>query len=316
MQPKDEVVLVTGAGGSIGSAVCETLAERWGCRIVALDCDDTALHELAIRMEAVPGSRVEYVLHDVADDFQSVMKPHRRITTVIHAAAIKHVGIAERSRRRTEVVNVGGTAEACVFAEERGARMLLISTDKAASARCHMGRMKRQAEMHVLEPLDARLWSGVFRLGNVWWSRGSVLPTWEMRRSLGLPIPCVRGEVTRFGLTPLHAAECIVSCLYPPKEIPSCSIIVPIAMSRWKLSDLARAYKRAHPQIMFSWRDMPSHENAHEILFRHGEAARVYANGGERYAGPRCSEHSTDDPFLSRDDMEIIVRCPPCGNPQ
>jgi FlaA1/EpsC-like NDP-sugar epimerase len=198
-------VLVTGAGGSIGSELCRQLARfDPGC-LVMVDRDESGLHgtQLALEGRALLDSPW-LVLADIRDRdriFQ-VFQDHRP-DVVFHAAALKHLSLLEHHPAEAWKTNVVGTQHVLEAAEAYGVdRFVNVSTDKAADPVCVLGYSKRICERLTAEVAarTGRVFVSV-RFGNVLGSRGSVLGVFERQLRQGGPITITHRDVTRYFMT-------------------------------------------------------------------------------------------------------------------
>lgn len=211
---KGRRILVTGAGGSIGSEVVKQLLAFEAAEIIALDHDETHLHEAKMRWSAGVGTDIETVLCDIreASKLSSVFERYAP-EIVFHAAAHKHVPILELHPDEAVKTNVVGTANLLTVCEKYGVdRFVLISTDKAASPASVMGATKRVAEM-LVQAADERVQGTVFtavRFGNVLGSRGSVVPTFREQIRLGGPLTVTDPEMTRYFMTTVEAVGLVL----------------------------------------------------------------------------------------------------------
>lgn len=213
-----KTVLVTGAGGSIGSELCRHLIGCGPAALVLLDHSEAALYAVDAELrEAMPDCRLVPVLGSIADAtlLKDVLACHS-VHSVIHAAAYKHVPIAEANPAATVANNVIGTrilAECCAKAGVR--RFVLISTDKAVRPVGVMGASKRLAEI-VVQDLSNRHPTTKFsivRFGNVLGSSGSVVPLFRQQIERGGPVTITHPDVTRFFMTPAEAARLVLAVL-------------------------------------------------------------------------------------------------------
>jgi FlaA1/EpsC-like NDP-sugar epimerase len=205
-------VLVTGAGGSVGGELARQLA---GCQPAELTLMDHAEYGL-FRVDAelrdlFPRVRISVVLGDVTRRVDMgracrVARPH----VVFHAAAYKHVTLAEQAPVGAARTNVLGTVEAVRAAKACGARFVFISTDKAAQPRSVMGATKRFAELLVLDQAGDGFRPIVTRFGNILGSSGSVVEIMLRRAGRGLPVPVTDGDATRFFMTGEEAAALVM----------------------------------------------------------------------------------------------------------
>lgn len=212
-----KVVLVTGAGGSIGSELCRQVLSVGPARLLLIEQSEFALYAIHQELEAkLAGREIGLVplLASVQDqermqEIMSTWHPH----TVYHAAAYKHVPLVEHNPAEGIKNNVLGTLRAAKAASENGvADFVLISTDKAVRPTNIMGASKRLAEM-VLQALAATNPGTKFtmvRFGNVLGSSGSVVPKFRQQIRDGGPITLTHAEITRYFMTIPEAAQLVI----------------------------------------------------------------------------------------------------------
>ncbi len=201
-------VLVTGAGGSIGSEICRQVAELDPALLVLLDHDETHLHDTAATLTV----GCEQVLVDITDQ-SAVFEVFARFRpeVVFHAAAHKHVPVLEDYPVEAARTNVFGTLNVVEAAVEVGAqRFVQISTDKAVRPSSVMGASKHVAEQIVLSraPLGASYCT--VRFGNVLGSRGSVIPTFARQIANGGPVTVTDPRMTRFFMSVEEAVQLVL----------------------------------------------------------------------------------------------------------
>ncbi|HUG86709.1 MAG TPA: nucleoside-diphosphate sugar epimerase/dehydratase [Euzebya sp.] len=201
-------VLVTGAGGSIGSEILVQVAGLGPASLIALDCDETHLFDAA----ALVDGACTQVLADVRDHRQvkQAFDAHRP-EVVFHAAALKHVPILEAHPSQAVATNVVGTRNVVRAARAAGVeRFVLISTDKAVNPSSVMGATKQLAEQVLLAEAPQGLpWSAV-RFGNVLGSRGSVVPTFMRQIAAGGPVTVTDVNMTRYFMTIPEAVQLVL----------------------------------------------------------------------------------------------------------
>lgn len=210
-------ILVTGAGGSIGSELCRQLMTYSPSRLVLYDVSELALYEIDRELRARPDADktvIISVLGSVTDSrgTRSVIADHK-IEVIIHAAAYKHVPLVEANPVAGMVNNVLGTRTLADAAEEAGVgRFILISTDKAVRPTNVMGASKRLAEMVVqdLAKRSSRTLFSMVRFGNVLGSSGSVVPLFREQIQKGGPITLTHEDVTRYFMTISEAAHLVL----------------------------------------------------------------------------------------------------------
>lgn len=210
-------VLITGAAGSIGSALAERLAEIGCAQLSLLDHFDHSLLDLFERIRrAAPAQPVSDILCDIRDPgrLQAVMRTAKP-DVVLHAAALKHVHLGERHPIECVLTNLVGMGNTLAAAASAGAaHFILVSSDKAAAPVCIMGGTKRLAELHVAgfaaeSAMSMRLKS--VRFGNVLGSQGSVLPRFAAQIEAGGPLEVTHPEMERYFMTPAEAVGFILS---------------------------------------------------------------------------------------------------------
>ena len=202
---KDKKVLVTGAGGSIGSELCRQIA-RWQPKtLIMLGHGENAIFEayLAIN-EQFPELDIQTVIADIRDhDRIERIFQEKRPDVVFHAAAHKHVPLMENNVDECVLNNIGGTKNLLdISLANHVKRFVLVSTDKAIRPVNVMGATKRIAEMMVI---DAAKRSGspytVVRFGNVLGSRGSVVPLFKRQIAKGGPVTITHKDMKRYFMT-------------------------------------------------------------------------------------------------------------------
>jgi FlaA1/EpsC-like NDP-sugar epimerase len=212
---KGRSVLVTGAGGSIGSALCREVSRLAPSRLVLLDSSEFSLYavdgELARSHPAL--NRVA-VLGSVTDGalLERVMREYS-VEVVIHAAAYKHVPLVEANPCEGVHNNVVGTACAASAAARAAVKLfVLVSTDKAVRPTNVMGASKRLAEL-VVKAAQAKSPQTTYcmvRFGNVLGSSGSVVPLFREQIARGGPVTVTHPEVTRYFMTIPEAAQLVL----------------------------------------------------------------------------------------------------------
>ncbi len=207
-------VLVTGAGGSIGSELCRQIHRFAPAELIMLDRDESALHavQLSIEGRALLDSP-NVVLGDIRDtEFVTRLFEDRRPQVVFHAAALKHLPMLEQYPGEAIKTNVWGTLSVLDAAKQSGVeRFVNISTDKAANPCSVLGYSKRVAE--GLTAATAREASGTYlsvRFGNVLGSRGSVLTAFSAQIAAGRPVTVTDPSVTRYFMTIEEACQLVI----------------------------------------------------------------------------------------------------------
>jgi FlaA1/EpsC-like NDP-sugar epimerase len=208
-------ILVTGAGGSIGSELCRQIS---GCRpanLILLDHGEHALFQIARELHGlVPDIKVTPILGSVTDKaLVNVLMQSKKVDIVLHAAAYKHVPLVEENAIEGMRNNVIGTRVVANAARDAGVeRFILVSTDKAVRPTSVMGASKRFAEM-IVQDLATRASTTRFsmvRFGNVMGSSGSVIPLFAEQIAKGGPVTLTHADVTRYFMTIPEAARLVL----------------------------------------------------------------------------------------------------------
>jgi FlaA1/EpsC-like NDP-sugar epimerase len=212
---KGKRVLVTGAGGSIGSELCRALVLHQPAQLLKLDRDESALHALQLSLE---GHGLlcsdDLLLADLRDasTMQRIFAEHRP-QIVFHAAALKHLSLLEQYPAEAVQTNVRGTLTVLEAAAAAGVeRFVNISTDKAAAPVSVLGYSKRITER--LTAAMAETAPGAYvsvRFGNVLGSRGSVLTAFKAQVAGGGPVTVTHPDVTRYFMTVHEAVRLVLA---------------------------------------------------------------------------------------------------------
>jgi FlaA1/EpsC-like NDP-sugar epimerase len=225
-------ILITGAGGSIGSALALRLASH-GAHIVLLESSENNLYDLQRDLaNPEPSSRAIFYLGSVSDrtlldEIFSLHRPH----LVFHAAAYKHVPIIEEHPLAAIANNIFGTQCLCDAASAHRARVILLSTDKAVAPASMMGATKRVAEQTVLTSGGT-----VLRLGNILASRGSVTEVFARQIAAGLPLTVTDPAARRYFLTIAEAVDLLLAA--SAEQSPA--LLAPQLPAPHYIADLAR----------------------------------------------------------------------------
>jgi len=208
-------ILVTGAGGSIGSELCRQICRFNPANLILCENSENNLFEIQLTLaNEFPDARVTPILSDVRSlgQMTRIFTDHEP-RVVVHAAAFKHVPLMETFPHGAVENNVRGTLNVLTLSRDaRSERFVLVSTDKAVRPISVMGATKRVAELLTLEYAarsDASRFM-IVRFGNVAGSRGSVIPLFKQQIERGGPVTITHPQVTRYFMTIGEAAQLIL----------------------------------------------------------------------------------------------------------
>ena len=269
-------VLVTGAGGSIGSELCRQLQRFAPASVVMLDRDESALQGVQISIEGrgLLDSR-DLVVASIRDRARlvEVFEEHRP-EVVFHAAALKHLSLLEMHPEEGFKTNVLGTQNLLSVSEEFGVSTFVnISTDKAADSTSVLGRTKRLAEqLTAYAASQSRATYLSVRFGNVLGSRGSVIPLFRAQIERGGPVTVTHPEVTRFFMTIEEACQLVIQA---GASSASGEVMVLDMGEPVPIVDLARRLiSESDRPIDIQFTGLRPGEKLHEVLFGPDEKAR------------------------------------------
>lgn len=217
----DRVVLVTGAGGSIGSELCRQVFGFGPRRLIMLDHDESNLHRL--QLELLGDGLLDNddcVVADIRDRERiDQIFAHMRPEVVFHAAAHKHLPLLERHPCEAVKSNIRGT-ENVLWAslKHESKKFILISTDKAADPTSVLGATKRLAEILVQAERSGGTQVAAVRFGNVLGSRGSLLSVLAEQIRSNVPMTVTHPEMTRFFMTIEEAAGLVLEAAHLAKD--------------------------------------------------------------------------------------------------
>jgi FlaA1/EpsC-like NDP-sugar epimerase len=272
----DKRVLVTGAGGSIGSELCRQIRQFNPAKLVMLDIDDTSLQELQLSLDG------HGLLNNRALVIASVRDPQRmlevfethRPQVVFHAAALKHLPLLEQNPDEGFKTNTLGTLNVLEAAAATGVeRVVNVSTDKAADPTSVLGITKRQGERLAASFADSGR-PGTYlsvRFGNVLGSRGSMLPTFRRQIAAGGPVTVTDPDATRYFMTVEEACGLVIDA----GAVGSSGEVLVLDMGEpVKIADVAnRLANEVDPPVDVVFTGLRPGEKLHEVLLSLGEDA-------------------------------------------
>ena len=210
-------VMVTGAGGSIGSEICRSVLKLSPKCLVLFEMSEFALYSIEQELKKIPfrkDVKIISILGSVLDKEKlKILITKFNIDTIYHAAAYKHVPIVEHNIREGVINNTFGTLTCAEAAAETGVKhFVLISTDKAVRPTNFMGASKRLAEMvlQAMQDVHPNTRFTMVRFGNVLGSSGSVIPLFRKQIKEGGPVTVTHPEITRYFMTIPEAASLVI----------------------------------------------------------------------------------------------------------
>ena len=306
-------VLVTGAGGTIGSELVRQTAALGPARIVLFDSSEYQLYSIDREiLESHPALARLAVIGDVREraaieGLIAAEKPD----LVFHAAALKHVPIVEAHPIEGALTNALGTRNVAEACRAHGVEeMVMISTDKAVNPANVMGATKRVAEMtcQALDLAEGRHAGGTryvtVRFGNVLGSTGSVVPLFQHQLALGGPLTVTHPEITRFFMTVREAVELVLQSAALAAETDARGRIFVLDMGEpVKIVDLARqmirlAGLKPDEDVNIEFIGLRPGEKLHEELFYGDEALAPTRIPSIRLAAPRSLDYAALAPML------------------
>lgn len=272
------VVMVTGAGGSIGSELCRQILRFNPAQLVALDISEYAMYRLTEELrERFPDLSVVPIIGDVKDSLLLDHVMARYVPSIVyHAAAYKHVPLMEELNTWQAVRNnVLGTYRVGRAAIRNGVnRFVLISTDKAVNPTNVMGASKRLAEMtcQALQQTSEHTQFETVRFGNVLGSAGSVIPKFQQQIARGGPLTVTHPEITRFFMTIPEASQLVLqaSSMGQGGEIFILEMGQPVRIVDLA-RDLIRLYGYSEDQIRVEFTGLRPGEKLYEELLADDE---------------------------------------------
>lgn len=211
---QDKVVMVTGAGGSIGSELCRQIIKNKPTKLIIYELTEFALYSIDKELNLKSQIEIIPILGTVLDQakLERILEQYA-VQTVYHAAAYKHVPLVECNPLAGLKNNAIGTAFSLNAAVKKGVEtFVLISTDKAVRPTNVMGASKRMAELYCQAMAEAQSQTqvSIVRFGNVLGSSGSVVPLFKQQIAKGGPITVTHPDVTRYFMTIPEASQLVI----------------------------------------------------------------------------------------------------------
>jgi FlaA1/EpsC-like NDP-sugar epimerase len=304
-------VLITGAGGSIGSALARRILRGSPQRLILMDHSERAIYELQRELDVCDQAVVaRFVLGDVRDDgLVESLLAEERPDFIFHAAASKHVPLLEENPFAAIENNGLATWRLARSAAKFGvSRLLLISTDKAANPRSMLGVSKRLAELAILRWHSSRVRMSALRLGNVAGSSGSVLPIFREQILRGGPVTVTQPEATRYFLT-MDETCAAIGALANLRDavglyLPAMGEPIFILDLAERMIRVAAAVAKTHAEINVSITGLRPGDKLHEELLSRGEIAGAeVAQGIRAIRREKIHAESLDAKFRAIDEI-------------
>ncbi|MBK8239300.1 MAG: polysaccharide biosynthesis protein [Deltaproteobacteria bacterium] len=297
-------ILVTGAGGSIGSELCRQLAKLEPAALVLLEYSENNLFDIEAELRPQLGGRAVPALVDIrdAEAVGRIFAKHQP-EVVFHAAAYKHVPMMELHPCDAVANNVGGTRTIVEAAQHHGVgRFVMVSTDKAVNPTNVMGATKRAGEMIV----QSRARTGAtkmccVRFGNVLGSRGSVLHTFQKQIERGGPVTVTHPDITRYFMTIPEAVRLVLQAgaAGGQGEVFLLDMGEPV-----RIADMAahmiRLAGRREDEVAIEFCGLRPGEKLHEELAHNGEDVVPSGMDGINVVAPELLDAPTILPWVAR----------------
>lgn len=276
---KGQILLVTGAAGSIGSELCKQLLTYEPERIIALDTNETGLFELAENLRAHPyAARLLLRIGDITDmPRMSYLFEEEQPQTIFHAAAYKHVPLLEQHPDQAVRTNALATYHLCRLAQVYGVRrFVFISSDKAAAPVSVLGASKRIGEMVIQSLAKSTRGETCFcavRFGNVIGSRGSVVPVFVQQIERGGPVTVTHPDATRYFMTIPEACGLVIvtAAIADAGELYMLDMGEPVRINDLAIKMIRWRGLRVGKDIPIVYTGLRPGERLHETLAATGE---------------------------------------------
>ena len=286
-------VLVTGAGGCIGSALAVAVTQSKAREIVLLDASEGALYDIQQTLADLRKSPLCFPILASVSDSAAITRVFERHQpeVIFHAAAFKHVPLMEDNPFAVVTNNALGTRTLADAAEKYGCKdLVMVSTDKAVASSSIMGASKRIAELILLAPRIAPAIMKAVRLGNVLGSSGSVVPLFERQIAQGGPVTVSHPDVRRYFMTLSEAVDTLLVALSP--DSPA-GLSVPELGEPIRILDLAK-FLIGQQQVPIVFTELRPGDKMEESLISSSESYRGLSSGSLR---------AVDSPTLSSGEL-------------
>lgn len=208
---KDKVVLVSGAGGSIGSELCKQCIQFGTKQLIMLEHSEYNLYKISEELNAHKDKIIPVMMSILDEKSLDGLLNQYSIDLILHAAAYKHVPLCEKNPNAAVLNNIQGTKILCDLAKKNKVKkFVMISTDKAVRPTSIMGCSKRVCELYTLNCSDANFEVSCVRFGNVLGSSGSVIPKFKAQIEANKPLTLTHPDIVRYFMLVSEAVQLVL----------------------------------------------------------------------------------------------------------
>lgn len=208
---KGKVVLVSGAGGTIGSELCQQCIQFGAKKLIMVEHSEFNLYQINEKLSAHKDKITPMLLSILDENALDELLAHHKIDLILHAAAYKHVPLCEQNPNAAVLNNIQGTKILCDLAKKNGVKkFVMISTDKAVRPTSIMGCTKRVCELYALNLSEANFEVSCVRFGNVLGSSGSVIPKFKAQIDANLPLTLTHPDIVRYFMLVSEAVQLVL----------------------------------------------------------------------------------------------------------
>lgn len=208
---KGKVVLVSGAGGTIGSELCQQCIQFGAKKLIMVEHSEFNLYQINEKLSAHKDKITPVLLSILDENALDKLLAHHKIDLILHAAAYKHVPLCEQNPNAAVLNNIQGTKILCDLAKKNGVKkFVMISTDKAVRPTSIMGCTKRVCELYALNLSEANFEVSCVRFGNVLGSSGSVIPKFKAQIDANLPLTLTHPDIVRYFMLVSEAVQLVL----------------------------------------------------------------------------------------------------------
>ena len=208
---KGKVVLVSGAGGTIGSELCQQCIQFGAKKLIMVEHSEFNLYQINEKLSAHKDKITPVLLSILDESALDELLAYHKIDLILHAAAYKHVPLCEQNPNAAVLNNIQGTKILCDLAKKNGVKkFVMISTDKAVRPTSIMGCTKRVCELYALNLSEANFEVSCVRFGNVLGSSGSVIPKFKAQIDANLPLTLTHPDIVRYFMLVSEAVQLVL----------------------------------------------------------------------------------------------------------